>query len=73
MVFGDVLYNELTYTSVEGNVFSGLTKALEPLTRQLSGKVVIKRKGNYPKEDYDDFILNILNKKKKRIEEELDL
>ncbi|MFQ9501364.1 MAG: helix-turn-helix domain-containing protein [Clostridia bacterium] len=69
----DVLYNELTYTSVEGNVFSGLTKALEPLTRQLSGKVVIKRKGNYPKEDYDDFILNILNKKKKRIEEELDL
>lgn len=69
----EVLYRELTYTEVEENVLSGITKALGSLVTGLSGKVVTKRKECYPQEDYDDFILKILNKKKKRIEEELDL
>ena len=32
-----------------------------------------EKKELYPKEDYDDFILKVLNKKKKRIEDELDI
>ena len=40
---------------------------------KFAGKTIIKKKENYPKESYDDFILKMLNKKKKRIEEELDL
>lgn len=69
----EVLYNEFTYTSVEESTLSGLTKALGALVTSFSGKVITKRKENYPKEDYDTFILKMLNRKKKRIEEELDL
>lgn len=69
----NVLYNELTYTVVENDSLSSLSKALSTLASKFSGTTSIKKKENYPKENYDDFILKILNKKKKRIEEELDL
>lgn len=69
----DILYNELTYTVYENNSLSSLTKALSTLVDRFSGTTSIKKKENYPKESYDDFILKMLNKKKKRIEEELDL
>ena len=69
----NILYNELTYTVIETDAFSGLSKALTTLAERFSGKTIIKKKENYPKESYDDFILKMLNKKKKRIEEELDL
>ncbi len=69
----DILYNELTYTVYEDNSISSLSKALSMLANRFSGTTSIKKKENYPKESYDDFILKMLNKKKKRIEEELDL
>lgn len=69
----EVLYEELTYTVVENDTFSNLAKTLSSLTSKFSGTVTVKRKDNYPKENYDDFVLRMLNKKKKRIEEELDI
>lgn len=63
-----VLYSELTYTTDTGWI-SNLTKALT----YFSSNKKIEKKELYPKEDYDDFILKVLNKKKKRIEEELDV
>lgn len=69
----EVLYNELTYTTVEQNTLSGIAKTLRSLGECFSGKVITEKKANYPKESYDDFILKMLNKKKKRIEEELDI
>ena len=47
--------------------------ALTTIAEKFSGKAILKEKSNFPKESYDDFILKVLNKKKKRIEEELDL
>lgn len=70
----EVLYNELTYTVLENNtLMGGIFKSLSALTSKLTGEVSVKYKDNYPKENYDDFILRMLNKKKKRIEEELDV
>ena len=69
----NILYNELTYTVIETDALAGLSRALTTLAEKFAGKTIIKKKENYPKESYDDFILKMLNKKKKRIEEELDL
>lgn len=60
-----ILYSELTYTAS--------TSWLSNLSKILTGNVEVKKKELYPKENYDEFILRILNKKKKRIEEEIDI
>lgn len=65
-----VLYDELTYVETENTPLKELSKTLDNI---FNGKTQVKLKDNYPKESYDDFILKVLNKKKKRIEEELDL
>lgn len=68
-----ILYDELTYTTKGEGTFSKLMKNINNITSSLYGKTEIKKKSNYPLESYDDFILKVLNKKKKRIEEELDI
>lgn len=62
------LYSELTYTTNTGWL-SNLSKVLAGI----GNNIEVKKKEIYPKEDYDEFILKILNKKKKRIEEEIDI
>lgn len=64
-----ILYSELTYTTRNSEFFSGLTKLF---TSYLNSSTT-RRKDCYPKEDYDAFIVRMLDKKKKRIEEELDV
>jgi len=64
-----ILYSELTYTTRNSELLSGLAKAL---TGYL-GSSTTHKKDCYPKEDYDAFIVRMLDKKKKRIEEELDV
>lgn len=63
-----ILYSELTYTTESGWI-SSLRQALI----SLGSNKTTQKKELYPKEDYDDFVLRALNKKKKRIEEELDI
>lgn len=63
------LYSELTYTTNTNELIKGVTS----LITSFLGTTVTKKKECYPKEDYDDFIVRMLNKKKKRIEEELDI
>lgn len=63
-----ILYSELTYTTDTGWI-SSLAKVLTGIGNNKK----TEKKELYPKEDYDDFILKVLNKKKKRIEEELDI
>ena len=62
------LYNELTYTTKQGGVAELLIKTMENLT---GGKVITHKKESYPEEDYDTFVVKMIEKKKKRIEEEL--
>ena len=64
-----ILYSELTYTTRYSDIFSGITKMLS----NYLGSSTTHRKDCYPKEDYDAFIVRMLDKKKKRIEEELDV
>lgn len=64
------LYAELTYTTIKGGFAEGLVKSLSGL---FGGTSTTHKKECYPKEDYDAFIVRILDKKKKRIEEELDI
>lgn len=63
-----ILYSELTYTTDTGWI-SSVKQALA----SLGVNKTTQKKDLYPKEDYDDFVLKVLNKKKKRIEEELDI
>lgn len=63
------LYSELTYIKRTGGVLSGIGSMLN----NLYGDSKTEKKDCYPKEDYDDFIVRMIDKKKKRIEEELDL
>lgn len=63
-----ILYSELTYTTDIGWL-SNLRQAVI----NFGTNKTTKKKELYPKEDYDNFILKVLNKKKKRIEEELDI
>ena len=63
-----VLYAELTYTTRNSDVFANLSKALS-----IFGASTVHKKDCYPKEDYDSFVVRMLDKKKKRIEEELDV
>lgn len=63
-----VLYAELTYTTRNSDVFANLSKAL-----CIFGSSTVHKKDCYPKEDYDSFVVRMLDKKKKRIEEELDV
>lgn len=63
-----ILYSELTYTTQTSELFSSIKKALSILSTSTTHK-----KDCYPKEDYDSFIVRMLDRKKKRIEEELDL
>lgn len=64
-----ILYSELTYTTRNSELFSGISKLLS----NCLGTSTIHKKECYPKEDYDSFIVRMLDKKKKRIEEELDV
>lgn len=64
------LYSELTYTTVSGSLAEGIVKSISTI---FGGKTAVHKKECYPKEEYDAFIVRILDKKKKRIEEELDL
>lgn len=64
------LYGELTYTTVSGGLAEGIVKGISSL---FGGTTTTHKKECYPKEEYDAFIVRILDKKKKRIEEELDL
>lgn len=63
------LYGQLEYTMTTGGLFANLGIGLS----KLWGEKTIEKKDCYPKEDYDDYIVRILEKKKKRIEEELDI
>lgn len=63
------LYSELTYTTNTSEILKGMTSIITSFL----GTKVTQKKECYPKEDYDDFIVRLLNKKKKRIEEELDI
>lgn len=65
----EILYSELTYTSKEGGILSIVNASMKSIT----GTLVTYKKDCYPKEDYEAFILRMLDKKKKRIEEELDV
>ncbi len=62
------LYDELTYTTSDG----GILQSLISLSQSL-GKRTAHKKPEYPKEDYDAFVARMLDRKKKRIEEELDV
>lgn len=64
-----ILYSELTYTTRNNEFFSEITKMLSSYL----GSSTTHKKDCYPKEDYDAFIVRMLDKKKKRIEEELDV
>ena len=64
-----ILYSELTYTTQNSESFSGIAKMLT----SYFGLSTTHKKDCYPKEDYDAFIVRMLDKKKKRIEEELDV
>lgn len=64
-----ILYSELTYTTRNSELFSGIAKMLSSYL----GSSTTHKKDCYPKEDYDAFIVRMLDKKKKRIEEELDV
>lgn len=68
----EVLYNELTYLTSSGGISETLLKTFSAISL-FKGKTVVNKKDCYPKEDYDAFIVRVLDKKKKRIEEELDL
>ena len=63
------LYSELTYTTNTSEILKGMTSIITSFL----GTKVTQKKECYPKEDYDDFIVRMLNKKKKRIDEELDI
>ena len=63
------LYSEQTYTTDTSEILKGMTSIITSFL----GTKVTQKKECYPKEDYDDFIVRMLNKKKKRIEEELDI
>lgn len=63
------LYSELTYTTSENSLVDGVFKGLS----KYFGTSTTYKKNCYPKEDYDAFVLRMLDKKKKRIEEELDI
>lgn len=63
-----VLYNQLTYTKSNG-AFSGFGSVIA----KLLGDTTVVKKDCFPKEEYDEFVVRMLDKKKKRIEEELDL
>ena len=63
------LYSELTYTTSENSLVDGVFKGLS----KYFGTSTTHKKNCYPKEDYDAFVLRMLDKKKKRIEEELDI
>ncbi len=64
-----ILYNELTYVERNG----GLIFNFGAIMKNIIGNGMVVKKEMYPKEDYEDFIVRVLNSKKKRIEEELDI
>lgn len=63
-----ILYEELTYTTRYSDVLVNISKALS-----IFDSSAVHKKECYPKEDYDSFVVRMLDKKKKRIEEELDI
>lgn len=64
-----ILYNELTYTTNSSEIFKGLASAFA----SIFSNTTVHKKECYPKEDYDEFIVRMLDKKKHRVEEELDI
>ena len=64
------LYSELTYTTSEGGILQALLALSSALPKT---KTTTHKKDCYPKEDFDAFVVRMLDRKKKRIEEELDI
>lgn len=63
-----ILYSELTYTTNNSEIFKNISSTLSFFTSS-----TVHHKDCYPKEEYDEFVVRLLDKKKKRIEEELDI
>ncbi len=58
-----ILYSELTYTTKSSRLFLGIAEAF---TQYLGSSTTLKKEG-YPKEDYDAFIVRMLDRKKKEL------
>ena len=64
-----ILYSELTFTASYSDIFSRMKKTL----KDYFDTSKTYKKDCYPKEDYEAFVVRMIDKKKVRIEEELDV
>ena len=65
----ELLYSKLEYTIRKG----GTVFTIPNTIGSIWGKPEIKKRAEYPKEDYYSFIARMIEVKKSRIEEEIDV